>query len=1010
MNLATWSIRNPIPAILLFVLLSIAGLRAFYALPVQNFPDLLLPEVTITAVQPGAAPPQLETEVARPIEDSLTALDGLRHVTTTVTDGMVRVSATFDVEKPVSDALVQTKDAIDSIRADLPTDLLPPTVAATPFGTEAVLIYSVSSSRMSAEALSWFIDERLAREIRAIPGVGRIERIGGGQREVTVEVDPVLLAGLGVTAGDVSRALRQVQQQSSGGRGQLAGAEQSIRTIATAALASDLEALPVTLPGGGHARLDQVATVRDGIAEPVQAAFLDGKPVIGFAVYRARGADEGAVADGVIEALDNLKAADPALTLKQVGGSIDYTREQYEGSMAMLYEGALLAVIVVWLFLRDWRATLVAAAALPLSILPTFAAMQLLGFSLNTLTLLALAVVVGILIDDAIVEVENTERHRRLGKPVIQATEDAVTEIALPVIATTMSLVVVFLPTALMTGFGGLIFRQFGWTAVIAVLASLLVARVLTPLMAAYMLGGKPPPERPDGRIMRGYLAAVRWCLAHRWMTVAASAAFLVGSLALLPLIPTGFLPPDNRSVTGLSLELPPGTSLATTAVVAEEVRLAVKDVDGIAAVFTTIGQGSGEGDAGEVRRAGLTLILAPGGERPSKTQIESAVRPRLAAVPGGRFTVGEGGEGGLELVLAGDDAAALKATAQQFERELRGIGRLSNVNSTASLERPEIVIRPDLHRAAELGVTAADIGDVVRIATSGDFDAQIARLDLDSRQVLIRTRIPDAARRDLQTLAALRVPGRDGLVALDSVASLGLESGPSRIDRYDRMRFITVSADLNGMPLSQALAAVNDLPSIRAMPSSVSLIPAGEAEVAGELMGGFITALAAGVLCVFCVLVLLFKNVLQPITILSAIPLSVGGALVALLVAGSELDVPSMIGLVMLMGIVTKNSILLVEYAMVGIAERGQGVLEALIEACHKRARPIVMTSLAMISGMAPIALGLGADASFRQPMAIAVIGGLLTSTALSLLVVPAAFSLIHDLEKAFGRWRWRQ
>lgn len=1009
MNLATWSIRNPIPSVLLFMLLAFAGLWGFARLPVQDLPDLDLPAVTITLIQPGAAPAQLETEVARKVEDALATLNGLRHIRTSITDGLVSIQAEFVLEKPLSDALIETKNAVDRVRSDLPADLQPPTVAAATFAGGPILTYAVASSRMDEEALSWFVDDVLAKAVLGVPGVDRIERVGGVQREIRVEVDPVRLAALGVTAADLSRALREVQQESSGGRSQLGGAEQSIRTVALAAEASDLAALPIALPGGRHVRLDQVATVQDTAADRTQAALLDGRPAIGFNIYRARGHDETRIAEGVAAALARLSAADPALEFELVSSSVAYTLEQFQGSMAMLYEGALLAIFVVFLFLRDWRATLIAAAALPLSILPAFAAMYWLGYSLNTLTLLALAVTVGILVDDAIVEIENIERHRRMGKPVLVAVKDAVTEIALAVIATTMTLVVVFLPTALMGGAPGLLFRQFGWTAVIAVLASLLVARLLTPVMAAYLLKGQEPKKDSEGRIMSWYLGAVRWCLSHRKTTATSAIAFLVGSLALVPLIPTGFIPPTDSDFTMVSVELPPGSSLERTLSVAEQAREALTGVDGVRSVFTTVGQpqgGDGGVQAGEVRRALLTLIFPPRGERPRQAEIEAEVRRKLEAVPGARFAMGGSDPGNtLQLILASDDNRALKATAQAMERELRGVLGLSNIRTTASLERPEIVVRPDLQRAAEQGVTAAAIGEVLRIATSGDFDTNVARLNLDNRQVYIRLRLGDDLRKELDTIADMRLSGREGPIPLSSVASVSLSSGPSQIDRYDRRRYVTVQADLAGMPLGDALAAVAALPSVRGMPSNVELIEAGDAELAAELAAGFGMALVVGVLCIFCVLVLLFKDFLQPITILSAIPLSVGGAFLALLLARSELGVPAMIGLVMLMGIVTKNSILLVEYAVVGITERGLTVRDALIDACHKRARPIVMTTVAMIAGMLPIALGLGADASFRQPMAIAVIGGLISSTALSLLVVPVAFSYLDALHRRVAR-----
>ncbi len=1012
MNFATWSIRNPVPALLLFILLTLAGLYGFRELPIANLPDLDLPTVTISLTQPGAAPAQLETEVARKVENSLATLSGIKHMRTSITDGQVSITLEFILEKKLSDALIETKDAVDRIRSDLPVDLQQPSISAVRIGGEATLLYAIASSRMPEEALSWFVDDTVNKTVLGVPGVGKFERVGGVQRQVRVEVDPVRLAALGATAVDVSRALKTVEQESSGGRGQLGGAEQAVRTIATVRQAEELNRLPLVLSDGRRVNLDQVATVSDAIAERTQIALLDGKPVVGFKIYRAKGFDETRIAAGVAQALGKLQAANPGLSFTKISGTVDYTQEQFEGSMHMLYEGALLAVLVVWWFLRDWRATLISASALPLSILPAFAAMYWLGYSLNTLTLLALAVIVGILVDDAIVEIENIERHSRMGKPIKQAAGEAVTEIALAVMATTMTLVVVFMPTAMMSGVPGLFFKQFGWTAVVAVLSSLLVARVLTPMLAAYLL--KPhagTTEAKDGALMTRYLGWVRWCLAHRRLTLVAAVAIFIGSAALVPLLKTGLIPPSDRGYSSVSVELPPGSSLAATRATTEAARRAMGPIKGIDHVMTMVGDaqavGGGQTQAGEVRRATMTLVLAPRGERPGQADIETQVRRALINVPGARFSLGVGGPGEkMSLILASEDTAALKATGQALERQLRGVPGLANVTSTASLERPEIVVRPNAQRAAEQGVTTAAIGETVRIATNGDFDAQVAKLNLDNRQVPIQVRIPDAARQDMDVVANLRVHGRNGLVPLASVADIAVESGPSQIDRYDRRRYVTVNADLGGTPLGQALAEAKALPAAQAMPSSVKLIETGDAEIMMELLGGFGMAIVIGLLCVFCVLVLLFHDFFQPLTILSAVPLSLGGAFVALLLSKGMLSIPSMIGLVMLMGIVTKNSILLVEYAVVGIQERGLSLHEALIDACHKRARPIVMTTVAMIAGMLPIALGLGADASFRQPMAIAVIGGLVTSTGLSLLVVPVAFTYVDGLERRVRRF----
>jgi multidrug efflux pump subunit AcrB len=1003
MNFASWSIRNPIPTILLFVLLSVAGIQSFRALAIAEFPDIELPTIVVSLSQPGAAPAQLETEVARKVEDSLATLAGLRHLKTAITDGNVQITVEFMLGKSLSDALIETRNAVDRISSDLPDDLRPPSVSAQTVGADVLLTYAVSAPHMSEEALSWFIDDLISKRVVSVPGLGRFERVGGLQREVRIELDPVQLNAVGATASDVSRALGNIQLDSSGGRMQLGAAEQSVRTIATVKQASELAALPIVLADGRELRLDQVARVLDTSAERSQIALLDGKPVVGFQVYRAKGFDETKIAVGVAQVLEQIQA-DKNVGFTLVYSKVAQTQEQYQGSMNMLLEGAILAVLIVWLFLRDWRATFIAASALPLSILPTFAAMYFLDYSLNTLTLLALAVIVGILVDDAIVEVENIERHVRMGKPIKKAAGDAVTEIALAVMATTFTLVVVFSPTAMMGGITGLFFKQFGWTAVIAVLASLLVARLLTPMMAAYLLKPSAHKTEKDGVLLKNYLKLVAWTLNHRRFTVLAAIIIFLASIALLPLLNTGLMPASNTNYSNVSIELPPGSSLQTTLDAAEKARAQLGTLPGIANVFTAIGVGASDGPnqtAGEVRRGTLIVIFSPRDERPTQTAIEEKMRKVFVDVPGAKFTVGGGLGQGVSLILASEDSVALKTSADLLVRQLREINGISNINSTASLERPEIIVRPDFARAAELGVTSAAIGDTIRVATSGDYDSLLAKLNLDNRQVFIRVQLANNARQDLDALSNLHVPARNTLVPLSSVATLALESGPSQIDRYDRQRFVTINAELNGDSLGEVLAAVYQLPAIQALPSRVHLMESGDAELMAELGSGFGGAIITGLLCVFCVLVLLFKDVLQPITILSAIPLSLGGAFVALLLADSELDIPSMIGLIMLMGIVTKNSILLVEYAVMSMREQQLSVHAALMDACHKRARPIVMTTAAMIAGMLPIAIGLGADASFRQPMAIAVIGGLITSTALSLLVVPVVFTYMYNLER---------
>jgi multidrug efflux pump subunit AcrB len=1020
-NVSSWSIRNPIPAVMVFVMLTFAGLLSFKAMKVQNFPDIDLPTVTVSAALPGAAPAQLENDVARKLENTVASLQGLKHIYTKVQDGVVTVTAEFRLEKPVQEAVDDVRSAVQRIRADLPSDLRDPIVQKMDLAGQPVLAYTVRSPRMDDEALSWFVDNEVARRLLAVKGVGAVNRVGGVNREIRVALDPQRLQALGVTAAEVSRQLRQVQQEAAGGRTDLGGSEQAVRTLGTVGTADEIAGLELALSGAGaegqgrRVRLDQVATVSDTVAEARAAAYLDGRSVVGFEVARSRGESEVAVGAAVRAALEELKARYPDIELTQAFDFVTPVQEEYDGSLLMLYEGAILAVLVVWLFLRDWRATLVSAVALPMSVIPAFIGMYLLGFSVNVVTLLALSLVVGILVDDAIVEVENIVRHLRMGKTPYQAAMEAADEIGLAVIATTFTLIAVFLPTAFMSGVAGKFFKQFGWTASLAVFASLVVARMLTPMMAAYLL--KPiVGQHADPRWMRWYMRMAGWCTRHRLATIVLSLAFFVGSLALIPLLPTGFIPPDDNSQTQVYLELPPGSSLRQTVDTAEQARQLIVKVPHVRSVYTTVGGGSAGGDpfamsgAAEVRKATLTILLDARGERPRKQGIENQIRTALEPLAGVRSKVGLGGSGEkYVLVLTGEDPQALQTAALAVEKDLRTIPGLGSVASTASLIRPEIAVRPDFARAADLGVTSAAIGETLRVATLGDYDVALAKLNLSQRQVPVVVRLEDSARKDLSVLERLAVPGARGPVMLGQVATLEMTGGPAVIDRYDRSRNINFEIELSGLPLGDVVKATQELPSIRNLPPGVKVVEVGDAEVMGELFASFGLAMLTGVLCIYIVLVLLFKAFLQPVTILMALPLSLGGAFVGLLLAGKSFSMPSLIGLIMLMGVATKNSILLVEYAIV--ARRGHdghdgqpavaptSRRDALLDACHKRARPIIMTTLAMGAGMLPIAIGWGAaDASFRSPMAVAVIGGLITSTFLSLLVIPAVFTYVDD------------
>jgi multidrug efflux pump subunit AcrB len=1011
MNFSAWAIRRPLPALMIFFVLCVAGLYGFHQLPIARYPDVSFPMVVVNISLPGASPSQLETEVTRKVEDSVATVTGIKRVMSTVNEGFSSTAIEFQLETDLATALDDVRDAVTRIRSDLPQDIQEPVISKVNIDG-SLMTYAVGSSRRSTDELSWFVDREINKALYGVPGVAQVTRAGGIDRQIRIDLDPQALQAYGITAGQVSQQLARIQAERPGGKAEVGGAQQTIRTVGTITDAAALRDFSISLPDGRALRLSALATITDGAADPSQVALFDGKPVVAFSLSRTRGSSEIEVAERVHAVLEQLKASNSDLRFELVTSTVEETQRSYDSSMTMLWEGAVLALFVVWLFLRDWRATWISAVALPLSIIPTFAVMQLFGFTLNLITLLALSVVVGILVDDAIVEIENIVRHLRMGKKPLDAARDAADEIGMAVIATSMTLAAVFVPVAFMPGIPGKFFREFGWTAATAVMFSLLVARLLTPMMAAYQLKSHPvsTKEKP---LMTWYLGWVDAALRHRARTLWIAFALFLASLAIVPLIPTTFIPISDLGRSNLSLEMPPGTRLVDTVAITEQARAKLAGIRELRHVYSTVGSTIDIGDptktgVSEARKATLVLDwgVADARER-SQQELERDARARLADLPGVRVSYISTEPGELmQLVLASDEPQRLLDASLALERDLRTIQGLGSITSSASLLRPELVIVPDPARAADLGVATADIAEAARIATAGDFTQRLAKLNLPERQVPIRVGFSESALANPAMLASLRVPGKNGPVPLAAVADLVQGSGPSQIARYQRQRNVTLTAELNGRPLGEVMSEVEKLPSVQKLPPGVSFLNTGDAEVFVELFVGFLLAMAAGLICIYMVLLLLFNHALQPLTILTAVPLCAGGAFGALLLTQNALSLPALIGLLMLIGIATKNSILLVDYAVMAEDEHGLSQHDALVDACRKRVQPVIMTTLAMMAGMLPIALGFAGDSSFRAPMAIAVIGGLITSTLMSLLVVPAAFTVLDDL----GEWAKRR
>ena len=1000
-NISAWAIRKPIPTIVLFVVLTFAGMAAFMRLPINANPNVSFPIVTVTVTQASAAPAELETQVTRRVEGTASGLPGVNHIRSTISTGVSTTTVEFKIGTDPDRATTDVREAVTQIRSDLPQSIQEPVISRVDVDGSAILYYTIRAPRLSPVELSWFVDDTVNRELLAVPGVQKVQRLGGVNREIRVSLDPDKLLALGVTADQVNSTLRDMNANIPGGRGTIGGREQAIRALGSVKTVEELSQLSVPLPGNRWVRLADIATVADTSAEPRSFARLDGEQVVGFSVSRAKGYSDTTVAEAAKGRIAEIQARTPDIEMKEMISTVQYTMESYDAASTALVEGAILTVVVVFLFLRNWRATLISALAMPLSILPTFAIMALLGFTLNSISLLALTLVIGILVDDAIVEIENIERHIHMGKRPYIASIEAADAIGLAVVATTLTIVAVFAPVSFIGGAVGQYFKQFGLTVAIAVLFSLLVARLLTPLMAAYLMQPAAHPTHADAApstFSAGYLKLLGWTLDHRKTALGIVAVIFAGSLGLLTLLPTGFLPTSDGNLSQVKVTLPPGTRLPETESVTDGIVKQLMTRPEVEAVLAT---------SESVNEANLLIRLTPRSERKlNRKSFEMEVRPILAATPDIQFTfLSDGGGKEVSIYLVGEDAVQLSDAARKLEMEMRGLPQLANVLSTEPPLAPELIVKPRPDEAARLGVSSATLGTVARIATLGETDANSAQFNLGNRQVPIRVMLDTSARADLETLRKLRVStSRGKMVPLTSVADISFGAEEGQAERLNRKRLVAIEANLNGVTLGTAMAAIAELPAYKQLPAGVTLAEYGDAEYMAEMFRNFALAVLGGVLMVAAVLMLLFKDFLQPVTILIALPLSLGGAALALLLAGSALDLSSTIGILMLMGIVGKNSILLVDYA---IEARREGLdrRAALLKAGTTRARPIIMTTIAMVAGMVPAAIGVGADAGFRAPMAIAVIGGLITSTLLSLVFVPVMFTVMDDLKNWLAR-----
>ncbi len=983
-NVSELTIRRPSVAIFAACVALTLGIIGFRQLPITLLPNVDPPLVSILVTDFGATPTELETQVTEKVEAAVSGIPGVHHIMSSISDGVSVTTISFDLSVNTDHVTEAVRRSVAQIAPELPRGADAPVVKRVTAVGLNIVTYAASSPKLTPMQLSAFVDTKIVGGLKSLPGVGSVERIGGVTREISVALDPVALAMHGLTPADLDAQVETARAN--------AGAGESL---------SELAATPIRQPHGGTVRLDALAHIVDGSATPRTFARVNGAPMVGFGVIRAKGASDVAVAGAVEKFVQKVAAANPDVSLKLIDTSVRYTQGNYDVAMQTLFEGALLAVIVVFLFLRNLRATIIAALALPLSIIPAFFVMHVLGFSLNLISLLAITLATGILVDDAIVEIENIVRHMRMGKSAMQAAIDAANEIGLAVIAISLTIVAVFAPVSFIGSIAGLYFKQFGLTIAAEVIFSLLAARFVTPMLAAYFLKPRPADACSEkaARWIEIYGRIVTWSIEHRFKTVFIGLVLFGLSILSITsnLVAHDFQPVQDSGRSHLAIELAPGATLKDTQAMADDVTARLEKRREVTSVFVDGGRLAP--GAPEVRKAQLIINYVPKAQRKlSVAQLQDAIGKDLSGISGLRtWFVDDYGARPVVRIFTGPDGVALEKFVTAFAQETKGIKLVSNVLTTAEAPRAELHLAPNYTQAANLGVAHDALARTITLATIGGTLPSVQAAD--GQLVPVRLTLGDGGAGAAQGLGQLQVPGRDEAVPLGAVATIESLKGPASLTRFDNARSMNVEADLtDGAALGDVEKALDALPIMKHMPPGVLAHKSVTAEAMQDLSSGFAEAMRNGLIMVYVVLMLLFARVLQPITILFSLPLSIGGAIVALLITGRPLSLPVIIGILMLMGIVTKNAIMLVDFATRAMA-RGMPRTAAIAEAGTKRARPIVMTTIAMVAGMVPSALGLGAGGEFRSPMAIAVIGGLIASTFLSLLFVPAVFAVMDDI-----------
>ena len=1022
MKLVDVSVKRPIFAAMLIMALVVFGLFAYPRLGVDLYPAVDFPVVTATVIYPGADPTTMESKVAEPIEEAIQGIAGIKRMTSRNLEGVTMVVIEFELEVKSDQALQEVRDKISAIERDLPPGIDPPVIQR--FDTGAMPVASVAlASNLPASELTRIADKIVKQELQQIPGVGGIEVIGGRERQIRIEVDPADLVGYGLAVDDVAQALRAQSLDLPAGHVTQGSQEFTVTTRGEVHSVEEIRDIVITGLGGAAVRIGDVAEVVDDMEEARSASFLNGQSGMALVVRKKSGANTVAIADRLREELEELEPRlnELGVTYAIPNDNSSFIRKAIEDVQMDLLIGAGLTVLIIFIFLHDWRATFISALAIPTSVIGTFAVWDWLGFTLNNVTMLAMSLSIGILVDDAIVVIENIHRHAEMGKPKMQAAREATNEIAFAVIATTLSIVAVFLPVAYMSGLIGRFFFEFGITVSVAVLISMLVSFTLTPMLSARMMkaghevGRKNVLARGFDRAFTGfedlYAWLVRKALRWPWLTVFLALATLALSVVVVSQVPGEFIPAEDRSEFAVTIEMPTGTSLEATGEVSEAVAKDIRDnLPGVRDTFTTIGGGSTA-----VSRARINVSL-DGPHARGWVQIQGMawVRERLShlAAQGIEIKVEMidpfGGDGfrqqQIQFTIRGNDMNQLVAAAEALADHIRAIEGFVDVDTTYTGGKPELAIEIDRERAADLGVPVAQIAASLRSLMAAD---PIGTLKDGGDVYDIVVQLPEERRDALRNLDGITLRATTGqLVDLGNVVHVVETTGPSEIERQGRQRQIIVLADLDGLPLAEAKTIIENK-AAEVVPPELDTGWMGNAEMMEESFVAMLGVLALAAILVYMILAAQFDSLSQPIVIMISLPLSVIGAFGGIWISGMTLNVFSFIGVIMLMGLVTKAAILLVDFAN---AERSEGATleEALVKAGRVRLRPIFMTAAATVFGMLPIALALSEGGETRAPMAVCVIGGMITSTLLTLVVIPSVYLISERMiSRLSGVWR---